>query len=109
MILVLQVSKAQSAQKGLNPASSKDEKVIKKRRKEAFFTALGKRAASSSDTSAKVVESGERMGSEPPSWAPLRDNYMLTSCKLKDWDKMQEMPEDDDVGKSSHGSSSDDD
>ncbi|KAK4756457.1 hypothetical protein SAY87_006584 [Trapa incisa] len=98
------VSKAQSAQKGLNPASSKDEKVIKKRRKEAFFTALGKRSASSSDTSAKVVASGE-----PPSWAPLRDNYMLTSCKLKDWDKMQETPEDEDVGKSSHGSSSDDD
>lgn len=26
---------------------------------------------------------------EVPSWAPLRDNYMLTNPKLKDWDKMQ--------------------
>lgn len=25
---------------------------------------------------------------EGPSWAPLRDNYMLTNSKLKDWDKM---------------------
>ena len=25
---------------------------------------------------------------EGPAWAPLRDNYMLTNSKLKDWDKM---------------------
>ena len=25
---------------------------------------------------------------EGPAWAPLRDNYMLTNPKLKDWDKM---------------------
>lgn len=25
---------------------------------------------------------------EGPAWAPLRDSYMLTSSKLKDWDKM---------------------
>jgi len=25
---------------------------------------------------------------QQPAWAPLRDNYMLTSSKLKDWDKM---------------------
>lgn len=24
---------------------------------------------------------------DEPGWAPLRDNYMLTSSKLKDWDK----------------------
>lgn len=23
-----------------------------------------------------------------PAWAPLRDSYMLTSSKLKNWDKM---------------------
>ena len=23
-----------------------------------------------------------------PAWAPLRDSYMLTNSKLKDWDKM---------------------
>ncbi|CAK9167181.1 unnamed protein product [Ilex paraguariensis] len=26
--------------------------------------------------------------SEGPAWAPLRDNFMLTNSKLKDWDKM---------------------
>ena len=26
---------------------------------------------------------------EGPAWAPLRDGYMLTNPKLKDWDKMQ--------------------
>lgn len=26
---------------------------------------------------------------EAPAWAPLRDNYMLTNPKLKDWDKKQ--------------------
>lgn len=25
---------------------------------------------------------------EGPAWAPLRNNYMLTNSKLKDWDKM---------------------
>lgn len=25
---------------------------------------------------------------EGPGWAPLRDNFMLTNPKLKDWDKM---------------------
>jgi hypothetical protein len=30
---------------------------------------------------------GEADG-EGPAWAPLRDNYMLTNSKLKDWDKM---------------------
>ena len=25
---------------------------------------------------------------EGPAWAPLRDSYMLTSSKLKDWDKI---------------------
>lgn len=29
------------------------------------------------------------MDGEAPAWAPLRDNYMLTNPKLKDWDKMQ--------------------
>lgn len=30
-----------------------------------------------------------RNDEDGPAWAPLRDNYMLTSSKLKDWDKMQ--------------------
>jgi hypothetical protein len=36
------VNKAQHAQKGLNPSRSKDAKVLKKRRKEAFLSELGK-------------------------------------------------------------------
>ncbi|KAI7745735.1 hypothetical protein M8C21_009336, partial [Ambrosia artemisiifolia] len=36
------VNKAQTSQKGLNPSRSKDAKVIQKRRKEAFFSELGK-------------------------------------------------------------------
>lgn len=77
------VNKAQNAQKGLNPSRSKDAKVIKKRRKEAFFSELSKMPSQSTDTSAKVDGEG-------PAWAPLRDNYMLTNSKLKDWDKMPE-------------------
>lgn len=32
--------------------------------------------------------SGGAADAEGPAWAPLRDNYMLTNSKLKDWDKM---------------------
>lgn len=32
--------------------------------------------------------SGEAEDAEGPAWAPLRDNYMLTNSKLKDWDKI---------------------
>lgn len=37
----------------------------------------------------QVQSSTGAADSEPPAWAPLRDNYMLTNSKLKDWDKMQ--------------------
>ncbi|XP_011009088.1 PREDICTED: RRP15-like protein [Populus euphratica] len=97
------VNKAQNAQKGLNPSRSKDAKVIKKRRKERFFLELGK--APVADTSTKVHASS----GEGPSWAPLRDNYMLTNSKLKDWDKMPDKVVDDDIGRMSEDSSSDDD
>ncbi|KAG6750172.1 hypothetical protein NC652_033819 [Populus alba x Populus x berolinensis] len=97
------VNKAQNAQKGLNPSRSKDAKVIKKRRKERFFSELGKTPVA--DTSTKVHASS----GEGPSWAPLRDNYMLTNSKLKDWDKMPDKVVDDDIGRMSEDSSSDDD
>ncbi|KAL3626888.1 hypothetical protein CASFOL_029293 [Castilleja foliolosa] len=59
--------------------------MIKKRRKEAFFSKLGKTPSSQSvGTTVKVGTSG----GEAPAWAPLRDNYMLTNPKLKDWDKI---------------------
>ncbi|CAH2044817.1 unnamed protein product [Thlaspi arvense] len=86
------VNKAQHAQKGLNASRSKDAKVLKKRRKEAFFSELGK-----SKTDYKAQKSSNSHEDEaPPAWAPLRDNYMLANPKLKDWDKKQETGEGDD-------------
>ncbi|XP_068302413.1 uncharacterized protein [Pyrus communis] len=95
------VNKAQNAQKGLNPSKFKDAKVIKKRRKEAFFSELGK-------TSSKAHASKGAVDGEGPAWAPLRDNYMLTNPKLKDWDKMPDTVVEDDIGRVA-GDSSDDD
>lgn len=37
----------------------------------------------------QVGASSGSVDGEAPGWAPLRDNYMLTNPKLKDWDKMQ--------------------
>ena len=34
-----------------------------------------------------VLQVGSAGDGEGPAWAPLRDNYMLTTSKLKDWDK----------------------
>ncbi|PPD91033.1 hypothetical protein GOBAR_DD12016 [Gossypium barbadense] len=78
------VNKAQKAQKGLDPSRSKDAKVIRRRRKEAFFSELGK---TSRDSSSKGNTSSDPRNEEEPAWAPLRDNYMLTNPKLKNWDK----------------------
>ncbi|KAI3457693.1 hypothetical protein Pfo_014356 [Paulownia fortunei] len=102
------VNKAQNAQKGLNPLRSKDEKVIKKRRKEAFFSELGKTSSQSAGTAVKVGASSGSVDGEAPSWAPLRDNYMLTNPKLKDWDKMQDTNAADDFGRRSDADSSSD-
>ncbi|KAG6503828.1 RRP15-like protein [Zingiber officinale] len=76
------VSKAQSSQSGLNPSSSKDAKVLAKRRKQAFFSELQKPTPQISDSN--------KGNNNEPGWAPLRDSYMLTHSKLKDWDKMAE-------------------
>lgn len=103
------VNKAQHAQKGLDASRSKDAKAIKKRRKEAFFSELSKPSFSSAKIPAKVQSSTGAADSEPPAWAPLRDNYMLTNSKLKDWDKMQESSEPEDFRRGSGDSSSDDD
>ncbi|KAL5743027.1 hypothetical protein ACOSP7_029759 [Xanthoceras sorbifolium] len=105
------VNKAQHAQKGLNPSRSKDANVIKKRRKEAFFSELGKTPNSAADAPSKGRTSGTT-DEEGPAWAPLRDNYMLTSSKLKDWDKMADTTiADNDTGRMSEedGTSDDED
>ncbi|XP_047322657.1 RRP15-like protein [Impatiens glandulifera] len=94
------VNKAQHAQKGLDPSRSKDAKVIRKRRKEAFFSELGKKSSQT-----KTQSEGEG-----PAWAPLRDNYMLTNSKLKNWNKMPDPNVTEDIGRmgSDEGSSDED-
>ncbi|XP_021733651.1 ribosomal RNA-processing protein 15-like [Chenopodium quinoa] len=81
------VNKAQNAQKGLNPSSFKDAKALTKRRKEAFMKELSKASAQSADATTKG-SSKDGEDNCQPAWAPLRDTYMLTNSKLKDWDKM---------------------
>ncbi|XP_022758895.1 RRP15-like protein [Durio zibethinus] len=103
------VNKAQKAQKGLDPSRSKDAKVIRKRRKEAFFSELGKTSLPARDSSSKGNTSSDPRNDEGPAWAPLRDNYMLTNPKLKDWDKLADQAIADDVGRMSEDSGSDGD
>ncbi|KAK6927654.1 hypothetical protein RJ641_006245, partial [Dillenia turbinata] len=81
---LISVNKAQNAQKGLDPSRFKDAKAIRKRRKKAFFSELSKTSPPAQDK-----PSGGQGDSEGPAWAPLRDSYMLTTSKLKDWDKME--------------------
>ncbi|XP_068637849.1 uncharacterized protein [Aristolochia californica] len=95
------VSKAQSAQRGLNPSRSKDAKELRKQRKETFLSELRKplgQANFSSTNSMKATNSTNTENQDQPGWAPLRDSYMLTDSKLKDWDKMPDpvvaVPED---------------
>ncbi|KAH7576592.1 hypothetical protein JRO89_XS01G0114800 [Xanthoceras sorbifolium] len=63
----------------------------------------------------KLFNAGRTSGTtdeEGPAWAPLRDNYMLTNSKLKDWDKMSDTTiADDDFGRMSEedGTSDDED
>ncbi|CAJ2633114.1 unnamed protein product [Trifolium pratense] len=101
------VNKAQVAQKGLDPSKNRDAKELKKRTKEAFYSELGRPAVG---TSAKANTSTSKGEDEQPSWAPLRDNYMLTNSRIKDWDKnMPGKNESDDMENISEESSSDED
>ncbi|KAL7185984.1 hypothetical protein ACSBR2_027856 [Camellia fascicularis] len=103
------VNKAQTAQKGLNPSRFKDTKAIRKRRKDAFFSELGKTSSQAPGTLTTASTSTGTVDGEAPSWAPLQDGYMLTNPKLKNWDKMQETTiADDDIGRMSSDSSSED-
>uniref|UniRef100_A0A7C8YD56 RRP15-like protein n=1 Tax=Opuntia streptacantha TaxID=393608 RepID=A0A7C8YD56_OPUST len=82
------VNKAQNAQKGLNPSRFKDAKALTKRRKEAFFSELTRASGQSVEGTTKVSTSRGEEENGQPAWAPLRDTFMLTNSKLKDWDKM---------------------
>lgn len=98
------VNKAQSSQKGLNPSRSKDAKELQKRRKQAFFSELGK---TPSESTGALAEVSRGQDGEGPSWAPLRDNYMLTNSKLKDWDKIADEPVANDFATPTDSSSDD--
>lgn len=102
------VNKAQSAQRGLNPSRAKDAKVLKQRRKQVFFNELNKSSGQATEGDNKGSTSNGKAESEQPSWGPLRDTYMLTNPKLKDWDKMQDTTTADDIGMTSEDSSDDD-
>lgn len=83
------VNKAQNPQTGLNPSKSKDAKALAKQRKDTFLSELKKSTATSTFNSSKVSHFN-KTNNEELGWAPLRDSYMLTSSKLKDWDKMED-------------------
>ena len=36
----------------------------------------------------QVTKSANKANDDEPGWAPLRDSYMVSNSKLKDWDKM---------------------
>ncbi|XP_059075959.1 uncharacterized protein LOC131061134 isoform X2 [Cryptomeria japonica] len=92
------VSKAQSVQNAFDVSKSKEAKVATKESKAAFLSEL--RGASSSvkpgqissmKTPSKLIaeaKNEQNNATKEPRWAPLRDDFMLTSSKLKDWDKM---------------------
>ncbi|KAJ0968902.1 hypothetical protein J5N97_021779 [Dioscorea zingiberensis] len=85
------VNKAQNPQKGLNPSKSKDAKELAKRRKQAFLSEIQKSSTydnPSKSNSTTFSKSTNKEDNKESGWAPLRDSYMLTSSKLKDWDKM---------------------
>ncbi|OAY77001.1 RRP15-like protein [Ananas comosus] len=88
-----EVSKAQISQRGLNPSRTKVAKELAKQRKQTFSPELKKSSTQGHGdhlpfNSSKLSNSVEKENDDEPGWAPLRDSYMLTSSKLKDWDKM---------------------
>ncbi|RZC73509.1 hypothetical protein C5167_048992 [Papaver somniferum] len=119
------VSKAQNAQKGLNPSRAKDAKdlgmrcmmcflfnlyntgnvpfltAIAKRRRQTFLSEIRRRNSQPAETSSKA--------DNEPGWAPLRDGYMLSNSKLKNWDKMEDSSMAHDTGGMAQESSDDED
>ncbi|CDP21669.1 unnamed protein product, partial [Coffea canephora] len=87
----------------------KKQVVIKKRRKEAFFSVLGRTPSQKTGSIEKIGASAGSGSVDAPAWAPLRDNYMLTNSKLKDWDKMPDTAAVDDFGLRPDADSSSDD
>ncbi|CAN6483109.1 unnamed protein product [Victoria cruziana] len=89
------VSKAQVAHKSMSSSRSKDAREASKRSKETFLAELRKSSmpATSNPSLLSAFMSGKSLSKEnasEPGWAVLRDSYMLTNPKLKNWDKMQD-------------------
>uniref|UniRef100_A0A0D6R259 RRP15-like protein n=1 Tax=Araucaria cunninghamii TaxID=56994 RepID=A0A0D6R259_ARACU len=104
------VSKAQSVKNSFDVSNSKGAKAATKESKAAFLSEL--RGVSRSVKPAQfgpIKTQSSTIGEvknevKEPGWAALRDDFMLTSSKFKDWDKtpdaaaedvLQEMPVDD--------------
>ncbi|XP_031494469.1 uncharacterized protein LOC116260346 [Nymphaea colorata] len=106
------VNKAQVAHKSMSNSKSKDAREAGKRSKETFLTEL--RNASMPTTynpsAVNTVTEGKNLPKEnasEPGWSILRDSYMLTNPKLKDWNKMQDTAAVNEPDKVPLGSSSD--
>ncbi|KAL9253797.1 hypothetical protein AKJ16_DCAP03739 [Drosera capensis] len=101
------INKAQHAVKKTDSSTYKNEKASRKRRYQVFFSEL-KKSESGNAGGKGFVPSGQA-DKKQPSWAPLRDNYLLTDSKLKNWDKMAEDADNEDAGRIAGFSSDDDD
>nr|ABK23618.1 unknown [Picea sitchensis] len=96
------VSKAQSVQASFDVSKAKDAKAARKESKAAFLSELRRenrpnsfkpgQFSSIKAHSIPVMEAknGQKDATNESGWAALRDDFMLTSSKLKDWDKMQD-------------------
>lgn len=96
------VSKAQSVQAGFNVSKAKDAKAARKESKAAFLSELRREnqpnsfkpgqfsSIKSHSSSIMEAKNGQQESANETGWAALRDDFMLTSSKLKDWDKIQD-------------------
>ncbi|GAB2233723.1 hypothetical protein Droror1_Dr00002952 [Drosera rotundifolia] len=100
------INKAQHAVKKTD-STYKNEKASRKRRYQVFFSELKK--SQSGDAGGKAFVPSSQADKGQPSWAPLRDNYLLTDSKLKNWDKMAEGADNEDAGRIGGYGSDDDD
>ncbi|KAL9251292.1 hypothetical protein AKJ16_DCAP03469 [Drosera capensis] len=101
------INKAQHAVKKTDSSTYKNEKASRKRRYQVFFSELKK--SQSGDAGGKAFVPSSQEDKEQPSWAPLRDNYLLTDSKLKNWVKMAEDADNEDAGRIGGYSTGDED
>lgn len=104
------VSKAQSVQAGFDVSKSKDAKAARKESKAAFLSELRRENQSisfkpgqfssvraHSSSSMQEAKNGQVDTANESGWAALRDDFMLTNSKLKDWDKMKDTASVDEI------------